>query len=145
MRILWSPSPHATAELFQELKKGREEPDAKKAAAVSIDFIEEYNTDRFNPVISDFVKKLPGVTSKNVYSLLNRINSLPELIACKQSELEEIMQNTSNAESLYQSLHAPTKPLESSSTEQRSGPKNIGGNKKGSSNNRFKSNPGNKK
>merc|ERR1719430_3071474 len=57
LRILWSPSPHATAELFEELKKGREEPDATKAAAVSVDLIDEYNTDRFNPVIFDFVKK----------------------------------------------------------------------------------------
>ena len=39
LRILWSPSPHATAELFEELKKGREQPDARKAAAMSFDFV----------------------------------------------------------------------------------------------------------
>ena len=31
LKILWSPSPHATGELFEELKRGREEPDATKA------------------------------------------------------------------------------------------------------------------
>ena len=31
LKILWSPSPHATGELFEELKRGRDEPDATKA------------------------------------------------------------------------------------------------------------------
>ena len=108
MRILWSPSPHATAELFEELKKGREQPDATKAAAISVDFVDEYNTDRFNPVIYDFVKKLPGVTSKNVYSILNRVNSLAELLASSLGNLIDIMGSTTNAESLYQCLHSPS-------------------------------------
>ena len=93
------------------MKKGREEPDASKAAAVSVDFIDEYNTDRFNPVIHDFVKKLPGVTSKNMYSILNRVNSLTELLTCSQEELGDIMGSASNAESLYQSLHAPARAI----------------------------------
>ena len=144
MRILWSPSPHATAELFEELKKGREQPDATKAAAISVDFVDEYNTDRFNPVIYDFVKKLPGVTSKNVYSILNRVNSLAELLACSQGDLIDIMGSTTNAESLYQSLHSPSNGLEGQLTvDQRFSSKcakKVGGNKK-SSINRFKSNP----
>ena len=39
LRILWSPGPHATADLFAELKRGREEPDAAKAASISMDII----------------------------------------------------------------------------------------------------------
>ena len=136
---MWSPSPHATAELYEELKKGREEPDATKAAAVSIDSIDEYNTDRFNPVIFDFVKRLPGVTSKNIYNLLNRVNSLSELLACSQADLADIMCSTYDAESLFESLHNHTKPLESkSSNETKFTAKNIGGSKKDSST-RFKS------
>ena len=46
LRILWSPGPHATAELVLELKKGREEPDATKAATLGVDIIDEYNVDR---------------------------------------------------------------------------------------------------
>ena len=48
-----SPSPHATAELFEELKKGREQPDAKKAAAMSFDFVDEYNPDKYNAAVKD--------------------------------------------------------------------------------------------
>ena len=138
LRILWSPSPHATAELFEELKKGREEPDASKAAAVSVDVIDEYNTDRFNPVIFDFVKKLPGVTTKNIYSLLNRVNSLSELLSCSQADLEQIIGNASNAEALYQGLHSSAKPLDSGSSGSASMPSKNPGSKVTTK--RFKSN-----
>ena len=105
MRILWSPSPHATAELFEELKKGREQPDATKAAAISVDFVDEYNADRFNPVIYDFVKKLPGVTSKNVYNILNRVNSLTELLVCSQGDLIDIMGSTTTVSYTHLRAH----------------------------------------
>ena len=38
--------PHATAELVEELKKGRDEPDASKAATIGVDIIDEYNVDK---------------------------------------------------------------------------------------------------
>ena len=47
LRILWSPSPHATAELVEELKTGREEPDASKAATLGVDIVDDYNVDRY--------------------------------------------------------------------------------------------------
>ena len=105
LRILWSPSPHATAELFEELKRGRDEPDATKAASISIDFIDEYNTDKFNPAIKDFVAKLPGITTKNIYGILNRVNSLSELLELEIEDLEEILGSKQNAKDLYSSLH----------------------------------------
>ena len=46
LRILWSPGPHATAELVEELKKGRDQPDAGKAATLGLDIIDEYNVDK---------------------------------------------------------------------------------------------------
>jgi DNA excision repair protein ERCC-4 len=52
-RILWSPSPHASAELFEELKKGREQPDASKAATLGVDIIDEFNTDKYNPQVKE--------------------------------------------------------------------------------------------
>ena len=119
------------------MKKGRDEPDATKAAAVSVDVIDDYNTDRFNPVIFDFVKKLPGVTTKNVYSLLSRMNSFSELLSCSQIDLEQILGSASNAESLYQALHTPAKPLDENSTGSTSNSaKNLGS----KTTKRFKSN-----
>jgi DNA excision repair protein ERCC-4 len=84
LRILWSPSPHATAELVEELKKGRDQPEASKAATLGVDIIDEYNVDKFNPQIKDLLSKLPGVNSKNIFGLLNRAGSLSELASCPQ-------------------------------------------------------------
>ena len=36
LRILWCQSPYATAELFEELKMGREQPDSAQAMAAPI-------------------------------------------------------------------------------------------------------------
>ena len=91
LKILWSPSPHATAELFDELKKGREQPDPAKAVSIGVDIIDDYGADRFNPQVQDFVSKLPGVTSKNVYTILNRVEDLPELLELSEEGLSDIL------------------------------------------------------
>ena len=111
LRILWSPSPHATAELFEELKRGREEPDATKAAAVSIDIIDDYNNDKFNPALQDFLSKLPGITTKNIYAILHKVNSLLELLTLAVEDLEEILGSKQCAEDLHESLHGNIKPV----------------------------------
>lgn len=113
LRILWSPSPHATAELFEDLKKGREQPCAQKAAAISMDFIDDYSVDRFNPAIHDFVSKLPGITSNNVFAILNRVENLADLMNYSQDELTAILGSKQNAEMLYGALHEKSEPLES--------------------------------
>ena len=105
LRILWSPSPHATAELFEELKKGREEPDAAKAAAMSFDFVDDYNVDRYNASVRDFVSKLPGITSKNIFSVLNRIENLADLMNFSREELADIVGSKENGDALYDGVH----------------------------------------
>ena len=119
LRILWSPSPHATTELFEELKRGREEPDAAKAAAISIDFIDDFNTDKFNPAVKDFLSKLPGITTKNIFGILNRVNSLAELMSLSQEDLEELLGNKQNAQDLFESLHDKLQPKEESEDVRR--------------------------
>ena len=111
LRILWSPSPHATTELFEELKRGREEPDASKAAAVSIDIIDDYNNDKFNPALQDFLSKLPGITTKNIYAILHKVNSLLELLTLSVEDLEELLGSKQCAQDLHESLHGDVKPV----------------------------------
>ena len=104
LRILWSPGAQATAELFDELKRGRPEPEAEKALKVSED-VSEVNTSKYNSSIHDFVIKLPGVTSKNIYGLLNRIENLPDLMAKEREELAEILGSSVQGDLLYDALH----------------------------------------
>ena len=65
---------------MEELKKGREEPDASKAATLGVDIVDDYNVDRFNAQIKDFVSKLPGINSKNIYAILNKTENLVDLM-----------------------------------------------------------------
>ena len=79
-RILWSPSPHATAELFDELKQGRNQPDSTQAATIGVDIIDEYSVDKYNPQIQDFLSKLPGITTKNIFAIMNHCQHLVDLL-----------------------------------------------------------------
>jgi len=109
LRILWSPSPHATAELVEELKKGREEPDASKAATLGVDIVDDYNVDRFNAQIKDFVSKLPGINSKNIYAILNKTDNLIDLLDMSEETLGEILGSNQNGTDLYNALHGTIK------------------------------------
>nr|CAG4641558.1 EOG090X03DI [Eurycercus lamellatus] len=84
LRIIWSPGPYATAEIFETLKKGRDQPDPVKAASFSSDAYTEKNAEKYNPAIHDFVSKLPGINSKNIRRVLNRVQDLGQLLALSE-------------------------------------------------------------
>lgn len=85
LRLIWSPSPYATAQLFEELKTGKEEPDAKQAAAVGDDDEDELNKSnqdhlKFNSNLYDFLLKLPGINTRNIYKLMKGAESLKDIL-----------------------------------------------------------------
>lgn len=84
LRIIWSPSPYATAQLFEELKLGKEEPDAKQAAALGADDTGAYDDLKFNANIYDFLLRLPGVNTRNIHKLMRHGGSLKELLKKSQ-------------------------------------------------------------
>ncbi|KAL7299564.1 hypothetical protein TKK_0007641 [Trichogramma kaykai] len=112
LKLVWSPSPTATAQLFEELKQGRPQPDAAKAAQVGTeDDIDDENTmaEKYNVHIQDLIAKLPGVHSKNLRAILNKGISLDHLLTLSKNELSEIINNSSDADLLYNALHSKTK------------------------------------
>lgn len=83
LRLVWSPSPYATAQLFDELKQGKPEPDSVQAAALGSDeSTKELDiiADRMNTNIYDFLLKLPGVTTRNIAKVMMKVKNLKELI-----------------------------------------------------------------
>ena len=68
------------------MKKGRDEPDASKAATLGVDIIDDYNVDRFNALVKEFVLKLPGINSKNIYAVLNKAENLLDLLDLSEVE-----------------------------------------------------------
>lgn len=106
LRILWCPSPHATAELFEDLKKGRLEPDGAAAQAVTAesDMVAE-SAALYNPGPYDFLLKMPGVNMKNYRALVKSADSLADLAKLSQERLAEILENAKNAKQLFEFLH----------------------------------------
>lgn len=83
LRLVWSPSPYATAQLFDELKQGRPEPDPLQAAALGSDeSTRELDNivDKLNTGIYDFLLKLPGITAKNIGKIMSKVANFKELI-----------------------------------------------------------------
>ncbi|KAL7979151.1 hypothetical protein Chor_015175 [Crotalus horridus] len=107
LRLLWCPSPHATAELFEELKQSRPQPDAAAALAITADSETLPERDRYNPGPQDFLLKMPGINSKNCQAVMNHVKSITELIALAQEKLAELLGNAANAKQLYEFIHLP--------------------------------------
>ncbi|XP_077684500.1 DNA repair endonuclease XPF [Eretmochelys imbricata] len=105
LRILWCPSPHVTAELFEELKQNRPQPDAAIAMAITADSEIVPESDKYNPGPQDFLLKIPGVNAKNCHILMNHIKSISELVTLSQDKLSEILGNAVNAKQLYDFIH----------------------------------------
>lgn len=83
LRLVWSPSPYATAQLFDELKQGKPEPNPTEAAALGSDEnTKELDSivDRLNTNIYDFLLKLPGITIRNVAKVMTKVKNLKELL-----------------------------------------------------------------
>ncbi|NXP12767.1 XPF endonuclease, partial [Thinocorus orbignyianus] len=105
LRILWCPSPHATAELFEELKQNHPQPDAEMAVAVTADSEILPELDKYNPGPQDFLLKMPGVNAKNCRALMTQVKSIAELVTLPKDELTKILGNAANATQLFDFIH----------------------------------------
>ncbi|XP_072733938.1 DNA repair endonuclease XPF isoform X2 [Ciconia boyciana] len=105
LRILWCPSPHATAELFEELKQNHPQPDAETAMAVTADSEILPESDKYNPGPQDFLLKMPGINTKNCRALMNHVKSIAELATLSKDELSKILGNAASATQLFDFIH----------------------------------------
>ncbi|XP_077981125.1 DNA repair endonuclease XPF-like [Glandiceps talaboti] len=106
LKVLWCPSPHATAELFQELKMGKAQPDSAVAMAITGEDSQEKSlSEKYTYGTYDFVTKLPGVNSKNYWMILNKVENLSELVTLSQEQLSHLLGNTNNGKALWEFLH----------------------------------------
>ncbi|KAL4685343.1 hypothetical protein H8959_000940 [Pygathrix nigripes] len=105
LRILWCPSPHATAELFEELKQNKPQPDAATALAITADSETLPESEKYNAGPQDFLLKMPGVNAKNCRSLMHHVKNIAELATLSQDKLTSILGNAANAKQLYDFIH----------------------------------------
>ena len=60
---------------------------------------------RFNVQIKDLVSKLPGVTSKNIFAILNKTDNLAELLELGEERLAELLGSAQHGSQLHAALH----------------------------------------
>ncbi|GLV38110.1 meiotic 9 [Carabus blaptoides fortunei] len=105
LKIVWSPSPYASAQLFEELKEGKDQPSAEYAASVGSDSDTDILLKKYNTAVYDFVQKLPGITSKNINQFLRNAKNLDSVVKMSEEELKNVLGNTVDAKALYNILH----------------------------------------
>lgn len=120
LKLVWSPSPYATAELFYELKQGRKNPDVSESMALGGDIVaEDITFERYNVAVHDFVQKLPGITSKNIARIMNKGVSLDNLASLNKADLLKIIENKSDTDMLWSIIHVPCKPSDASGKDEK--------------------------
>ncbi|KAJ1299244.1 hypothetical protein BS78_01G517000 [Paspalum vaginatum] len=111
LRMVWSRSLHATAEIFISLKTNQDEPDEKKATRVGVpseDGIveDDMRAENYNTSAIEFLRRLPGVTDSNYRAIMDECNSLAELALLPVERLAELMGGQRGARMLKEFLDA---------------------------------------
>ncbi|PKA58887.1 DNA repair endonuclease UVH1 [Apostasia shenzhenica] len=117
LRLVWSRSMHATAEIFASLKANQDEPDEHKAVRVGVpseDGIveDDVRAENYNTSAIELLRRLPGVTDSNYRPLMDGCQSLAELALLPVEKLAELMGGQKPAKMLREFLDAkcPTMP-----------------------------------
>ena len=97
LRIIWSQSPHLTAEIFEDLKSKVEEPNAQVAMAIGVEQSEVSSSSLYNMVPLDVVQKFPGFNSKNYRLILNNFLSLKDLVNQSEESISAAVGNAHNS------------------------------------------------
>ncbi|GJJ13082.1 hypothetical protein Clacol_007332 [Clathrus columnatus] len=90
LRIIWSSSPHATAEIFKDLKLRNPEPDPSRAIAMGAEggtpIINGWNTGA-----EELLRSFPSISEKNVRYVMGKASNIQELCAMKIEQIQEIL------------------------------------------------------
>ncbi|TXG51234.1 hypothetical protein EZV62_023758 [Acer yangbiense] len=111
LRIIWSRSLHATAEIFASLKANQDEPDEAKAIRVGVPSEEgivedDVRAENYNTSAVEFLRRLPGVTDSNYRSVMDGCKSLAELSLLPLEKLAALMGGQKAAQTLRDFLDA---------------------------------------
>lgn len=111
LRIVWSRSLHATAEIFASLKANQDEPDEAKAIRVGVPSEEgivenDVRAENYNTSAVELLRRLPGVTDSNYRAIMDGCKSLAELALLPVEKLAELMGGHKAARTLREFLDA---------------------------------------
>ena len=99
LRLVWSRSLHATADMFRQLKANYDEPDPVVCAQVGVD----PSNANSNTAALDMLRRLPGVNDSNYRALCKEAGSMSGLCKLSSETLQGIM-GSGGGQRLYEFL-----------------------------------------
>ena len=101
LRIIWSSSPYATADIFNDLKANNPEPDPTQAIAVGATAADGDDPEVggggggggiiINTAAEEVLRCLPGITIKNVKYVMSKVNNMQELCGLSLVQVQDIL------------------------------------------------------
>lgn len=92
LRILWSSSPYASADIFGDLKSGNVEPDLSRAISLGAEDDADAGAG-VNTAAEELLRSLPGITAKNVKYVMSKVGSVKEFSGLSLQAVQEILGN----------------------------------------------------
>jgi DNA excision repair protein ERCC-4 len=90
VRIIWSSSPFATADIFNDLKHDLPEPDPTRAIAIGAEDDPDAGAG-VNAAAEELLRTLPGITAKNVKHVMSKVPSVRALCELDLAGVQEIL------------------------------------------------------
>ena len=103
VKFIWSSSPYATAEIFEELKRSNEEPNPLEAVSFGLQDRDDANKTE-NQAPMELLEHLPGVTAKNVGNIARKIDTILDLCDASSREIVDLI-GPESGRTLYRFLH----------------------------------------
>jgi DNA excision repair protein ERCC-4 len=91
LRIIWSSSPYQTAEIFESLKTQEEEPDPITAVRAGLDRDMRAEDQSFSVEPQEMLGIVPGVTPKNIKTLILETENIREIANMSTDELAPLV------------------------------------------------------
>ena len=70
----------------------------------------------FAMLFQNMLLKMPGINSKNAYMIMNKVESLAELVTLSQDQLIKLLESERNGQALYKFLHSDHKTAQATVT-----------------------------
>lgn len=128
LKLIWSPSLSATAEIFMDLKRDQPDPRIADEESEASTNEGEGSSERRrkalgmegggDPVAKDVLLSLPGISPQNCYVVMRHVKNICELCRQTRGDLENLL-GAENARKLYTFLHEPLRTQSSSLTTTR--------------------------
>lgn len=94
LKLIWSSSPYQTAEIFENLKSQEEEPDPITASRLGLEKDQMAEDQAYSREPQDMLRTVPGITAKNIKSLVLEAENIREVSNMSVDDLEPLIGRT---------------------------------------------------